>query len=327
MKAILSLVLSLLAFGVRADGDSALAQQFTEYDIPFGINSIGAIATGPDGALWYGRTNHVGRMTTGGVITAEYQIPAGNGVTNITRGPGQTLWYSDFFGNYIGRVTTSGAITVFALPRTMSQPDGITAGPDGAIWFTEFHSDASFINHIGRITNRGVITEYPIPTASVFPQAITAGPDGALWFTESGAGGHGIGRITTSGDVAEFPISDGNQFTSIITGPDGALWFTDNERNTIYRMTTDGSVTEFLLPNPFSGPLHIIKGLGQTLWFTEPGTITGNGNRLGRITTSGTITEFTIPTNASYPNGITLGPDRAIWFTESAAGKIGRFGP
>jgi virginiamycin B lyase len=172
-----------------------------------------------------------------------------------------------------------------------------------------------------------MITEYPIPTTSVFPQAITAGPDGALWFTESGVGGHGIGRITTDGSVTEFPIADGNQFTSIATGPDGALWFPDNQRNTIYRMTTFGTITEFLLPNPNSGPLYIARGQGQTLWFTEPGSITGFGNRLGKITTSGAITEFTIPTPASYPNRITVGPDRAIWFTESAPGNVARFGP
>ena len=118
-------------------------------------------------------------MTTAGVVTAEYPMPAGTDSPNsITSGPDGNLWFTEGPGNAIGRITTSGVITEFPLPDTTRVFD-ITAGPDGNLWFPEFDN-----NKIGRITPAGEITEFPIPTADSGAYGITQGPDGNLWFTE-----------------------------------------------------------------------------------------------------------------------------------------------
>ena len=111
------------------------------------------------------------------------------------------------------------------------------------------------------------ITEFP--NAPGNPLAITAGSDGALWF----AGGQ-IGRITTSGTITTFPctFSPGCSFQSygITSGPDGALWFTDPS-NTIWRVTTDGTLTDYpvSLPSASGRPDRIASGSDGALWFTE----------------------------------------------------------
>jgi len=75
----------------------------------------------------------------------------------------------------------------------------------------------------------------------------------------------------------------------ITAGPDGALWFTDLDGDAIGRITTSGSITEYALPNPDSGPTGITAGPDGALWFTE-----AYGSRIGRITTAGAITEYAL---------------------------------
>jgi virginiamycin B lyase len=81
----------------------------------------------------------------------------------------------------------------------------------------------------------------------------------------------------------------------------------------------DGAITEFVLPNPESGPLFIAAGSDGAMWFTE------NSNKsIGRITMDGTITEFVLPDTKATPWGIGLGPDGNMWFTENTGNRIGR---
>jgi virginiamycin B lyase len=116
----------------------------------------------------------------------------------------------------------------------------------------------------------------------------------------------------------------------ITTGPDGALWFTGSISSKIGRITTDGKVTEFALPNSNSQPWGITMGPDGALWFTEascvrqPGPRCGIGNKIGRITTTGLVTEFTVPSDGSGPHSITTGPDGALWFTEYYGSRVGR---
>lgn len=131
------------------------------------------------------------------------------------------------------------------------------------------------------------------------------------------------------------------------------------------RLSTDGTVHSFALPQPRSGPTTVAIARDGRIWFTESG---GNrigrmnpdgsglveyplphpdsspriiargedgnmwfsehtGNRMGRITPQGRIAEFEIPTPASQPRAIALGADGNIWFGMFAAGKIGRITP
>jgi virginiamycin B lyase len=239
-----------------------------------------------------------------------------SGPYQIIPGPDGALWYQGRF-NEIGRITIDGAITDYPLPNTLWwAPGSITAGPDGAIWFTEYR-----MAEIGRMTNSGELTEYEIPD---FAGAITSGPDGTLWFSE----GNKIGRMTTSGAVTEYPLPNPDSSAGgIAAGPDGALWFTESSaqgavvngstiRNSIGRITTEGTITEYALPPAsfFQGAWFIVAGPDGAMWFNEY-----YAGRVGRITMAGAVTEYPIPDAASGsgPTSITPGPDGALWFAES----------
>jgi hypothetical protein len=103
----------------------------------------------------------------------------------------------------------------------------------------------------------------------------------------------------------------------ITSGPDGALWFTNAGNNSIGRITTSGTVTNYTDPS-IDDPYGITSGPDGALWFTNAGN-----NSIGRITTSGTVTNYT-GSSIDDPNEITTGPDGALWFTNYKGNSIGR---
>jgi virginiamycin B lyase len=250
----------------------------------------------------------------------------------LTVGPDGNIWFTEltYFsptrGNKIGRISPQdpgdgSTIVEFELPNPNSNPFFLTVGPDNTLWFTENSG-----NRIGRITVDGQITEFELPNPNSRPTGITLGPDGNLWFTEGGGnmgvhGGHRIGVITPDGQILhEFPITANSYSYAITVGPDGNLWFTENLANQIGRITVDGTLTEFPLPQEHSGPYAgITVGPDGNLWFTEneqTGPAPMNGNRIGRITPDGQVTEFDLPSPRRNPLNITAGPDGNLWFTE-----------
>ena len=193
----------------------------------------------------------------------------------------------------------------------------ILAFASGITWFTLHHAAPA-----------GGITEFPLPKGNYnYSVGITTGSDGNLWFTMPGSGQ--IGRITPSGSITEFPLPTRQQGpVGITAGPDGNLWFTECIQNTsvdscndskIGRITPNGAITEFPLPNSNSGPIGITAGPDHNLWFTEYFS-----NRIGRITPNGPITEFPLPAPLNGPSEITSGPDGDLWFTMGYSNRIGR---
>jgi streptogramin lyase len=108
----------------------------------------------------------------------------------------------------------------------------------------------------------------------------------------------------------------------IAAGPDGAMWFTQFAGNRIGRITMDGAITEFSLPNARSGAWGITQGPDRAMWFTQK-----DGNRIGRISMSGAITEFPLAVAGSEPFAIAAGPDGNLWFTQRSANLISRITP
>jgi virginiamycin B lyase len=122
-------------------------QCITLYPLPGSLISTNAIATGPDGALWFTR---------------------------------------DGEGAEVGRITTTGTVSLYSLPSAgdYAYTGGIAAGPDGALWFTRQDATTN-VSWLGRITTAGQITQYAIPAPGGSPQSIVQGPDHAMWFAES----------------------------------------------------------------------------------------------------------------------------------------------
>jgi hypothetical protein len=102
----------------------------------------------------------------------------------------------------------------------------------------------------------------------------------------------------------------------ITAGRDGALWFINNGNNSIGRITTAGTVTNYT-GTGISSPKAIAAGPDGALWFTD-----GNSS-IGRITTTGTVTSYS-GTGVSGPQGIVAGRDGAMWFTSQGNSSIGR---
>jgi streptogramin lyase len=99
-----------------------------------------AIASGPDGALWFtDETQRIGRMTTSGRVKLfDDGVPSPGNVQAIVRGPDGNLWFTAS-NERIGRITPSGFVTIFhtAGHRSGRASAGLAVGPDGNLWMTE----------------------------------------------------------------------------------------------------------------------------------------------------------------------------------------------
>ena len=131
---------AVTVMGGLAGTSATKAQIITEYQIPNSVNGSApsgiGIAAGPDGALSFTLVSpfggKIGRITTGGAITAFPLPDAGGSPEAITTGPDGTLWFTDLTGvpnGAIGRITTSGAVTEYPVPTPMSLAAGRSSLP------------------------------------------------------------------------------------------------------------------------------------------------------------------------------------------------------
>jgi streptogramin lyase len=234
-----------------------------------------AITAGPDGNMWVieNQANQIARITPYGTVT-EFRAPqtVNGNLSRLIVGPDRNFWFTA--PSLMGRMTTSGVFTEFPVPgyfRT-NTPANLAAGPDGNIWFT-----LPWANEVGYVTTSGSFHMFTTGiSGQSFPTGITAGPDGNMWFTEPAA--DQVARITTSGVVTEFSvgITRGSAPTQIIVGPDGALWFTEPVaignhivNPQIGRITINGSVTEYAIPNWGACSGGITVGRDGNIWFAD----------------------------------------------------------
>jgi virginiamycin B lyase len=257
----------------------------------------------------------------------------------------------------------------------------ITTGPDGNVWFTH-NADRA----VGRIAPDGSVTEFPLASDIDAQYSITAGPDGNLWL---GTGHFSptfpndqifILRMTPDGNQTYFrarpdDISPNDFFATFYgptAGPDGGLWYhagfyTSPNEDLVGRITPDGTVTNFIIPqfDGFFSAGGITPGPGGDLWLRigdGVSRITPDGQLLGPVAGSHALGEMTTGPDGSawgvWPGsvldhrageveritpdgsvtdfplptqtralGITAGPDGNVWFTEPAANQIGVITP
>lgn len=266
------------------------------------------VTVAPDGAVWFtaGQANAVGRINADGSGLKLHALPHANSAPRIiAMGADGNVWFSEHNGNRIGRITAAGELKEFDIPTPASQPRAIALGGDGNIWFGEFAA-----GKIGRITPKGEITEFVIPTPDSGPRALAAGPDGNIWFSEFRTAK--IGRITPAGVITEYALPrPGAGPGDITAGADGAMWFLQLSGNMdgrqvdggrIGRITMDGRVTEFELPEKTPSPINIAVGPDRNVWYTR-------GSKVGRVTSDGQITEFDLGEGVRG-SGLSAGADR-----------------
>ena len=203
-------------------------------------SSPSTIASGPDGALWFGGIfQSIGRITTDGAVTL-FPVEYGNGVaTSIAPGSDGGVYFS--VSNEIERIDGDGTIRTIAHSSNGEVFNAIL-GPDGNIWFF------TVSHQIGKVTPDGRQTYYSLPAGYPFPGRLTAGPDSGLWFAESWAGR--IDRIGTDGVLSSYPISryheaefpSGPYPTELAFGEDGTLSYSNGRYALVYeQVNMDGN--------------------------------------------------------------------------------------
>ncbi|MFN8515380.1 MAG: hypothetical protein U0232_32630, partial [Thermomicrobiales bacterium] len=289
---------------------------------------------GPDGNFWAtarpgytirGQADRILRITPQMEIT-RYELPAQQSQPgSITAGPDGALWFTEGAGNRIGRITTGGTITEYPIPTPTSGPEQIVAGPDGALWFIE-----STARRIAKITTAGAFTEFPAIEAGSRITGLATGPDGRIWFSDTA--NKRLGALAMNGAQTFYQLSVaappyGNPaYTGpgeLIAGPDGNLWVLIQNKNEIWRVTTDGVATPISLAFP-DRPLDTIAvGPDGRIWYAKSG-------RIGAITTDGYVKEWQY--GALAPPTIYPASDGGIWFFTNrnfgqTGQKLGRMQP
>jgi streptogramin lyase len=152
-------------------------------------------------------------------------------------------------------------------------------------------------------------------------------------------GNHPVPSLTMN--VFPVPLDAGFNLEDIVQGSDGNFWFSNTlPQAQINRMTPDGTVTSYPLPNADSLATgahlnHLVLGPDGNVWFAidynqqildANGFFAGNQIvwNLGYITPAGNVTLFPLSNNTQGADYLAVGPDGNIWFTEPYDNRIGR---
>ncbi len=173
----------------------------TSYPIPSGDNtSLGGIAPGPDGNVWFTEFNHLGMITPAGTIT-EFPYPTQPGTNQyggVTTGSDGNVWFAESTQNAIGRfVPSTGKFKMFTIPVSCI-PAPVVLAKDGNVWFVCLANEPL----VGSITPDGSIATYAIGgtfNANETEQFCARGPDGEPWCA-SGSD-NTVFRINTATDT------------------------------------------------------------------------------------------------------------------------------
>jgi streptogramin lyase len=193
---------------------------------------------------------------------------------------------------------------------------------------------AQMSNRIGLVQwGASKFYEWTIPTSDATPWGVALGPEIAtdqgtfVWFTETASSK--IGRLNPiTGEFVEWStITASSQPRDIVVDRARLIvYFTEFVGNRIGKLVYvagDGwRMTEYPLPAPSSGPLHIALDNDGMVWFTVPGS-----NQVGRFNPfkgGGAGGEFAMYSVPSYPNGITVDKDGFVWFTSQGTWSICR---
>ncbi|BCY10225.1 hydrolase [Actinoplanes sp. L3-i22] len=207
------------------------------------------LATAPDGALWYTRTDDkLGRRDPSGSHTTINVTPGsspyGIAVTtpphaNPTARPGD-VWFTAAGTNQIVRVSGGETAITIDLPLPDSRPAMLTIDGDGAPWAALNGAAA-----LARVRPDDTVDLVELPTGSA-PVGITASTDG-IWYADIARGL--AGRISRSGSIDEFPFPDpACRPHAVAPDPAGGCWVTLWGSTELARITTDGKITLHKLP-------------------------------------------------------------------------------
>lgn len=146
----------------------------------------------------------------------------------------------------------------------------------------------------------------------------------ALVFS-AGTSTHGQSTGAVEVVIDEWTVPVGSRPHDPAVAPDGYIWYTGQTANTLGRLNpATGSVTEYPLPTPRSGPHGLVPDAAGYIWYT------GNTARhVGRLDpTTGEVREFPMPdSSARDPHTPIFDPAGMLWFTVQGGNFVGRLDP
>jgi streptogramin lyase len=123
----------------------------TRYPLPSGDYGPGGINSGPDCSLWFGvggtpsaPQGRVGRIAPTGAAQ-DFGTPSGNAPSDLTVGPDQRVWFTEFYGNNVAAIDAGAGARIAGTGQSLAPFEG--AGFSGMV--------ASFIDGDGNSDPQG----------------------------------------------------------------------------------------------------------------------------------------------------------------------------
>ena len=266
-------------------------RSFQEFTPPHGRYGIMGIQVAADDTIWFAEqyANYIGHYLP---ATGQFQLyplptitspdPSNAGKTlTLPSAPNDLMldsrgevWFTEFNADRLGRLdprTGSTQQYLLAGNKTVQQlaPYGITVDSQGMVWFTEMG-----VERIGRLDPAtGRIQYFPLPGVHVQLMEITSDTQGIIWAT-SFSSGLLLRLDPRTGVVTPFYASltgaDPGGLYGLAATSTGDVWVTILAQNALARF--DAATHRFSyyhVPTENSGPLALVAGVDQTLWFTE----------------------------------------------------------
>src|SRR5829696_764033 len=303
-----------LALSLQTAALAAPAGMLKQFKVPTADSQPRAITSGSDGNRWFtegteftGAPAKIGRITSAGAVT-EFPVDC-NGciITDIARGPGDTLYFTSNDAS-LGSINTAGQqLASVPLPNSSALGGNLAVHGDD-VWITDFNNDSLWRYDI----TSGQFTQFPVPE----PADIAVHILGRAWFTAPLDGD--IDRLDPATGTVTATDAGGLVPRELAVATDGQVWFTARfTPQGVGRLDPDTNphvVTTFPLTNV--GPEGIAASPDGSMWFTQ----TTKGN-IASIDNAGVITE-TKTVRGSEPFGITVAANGDPWYTMMSANRI-----
>jgi virginiamycin B lyase len=250
-------------------------------------------------------------------LTGYYRLPSsGAAIFGMAKGPGRSVWFTEFEGEAIGKITTAGVVTTWPTAAN-AQPLGIALAPSRErLWA------GGYGGLMTAVTPAGVQTDHPIAGAHI--GSVLVGPDRNMWFTDYG--NNKIGYVSKAGVATEFAMPSGIQPDYMVVGSDGNFWIANGDKARIVKASvagvTLGSYGKGISTGEFFG--GIVAAPDGNVYFTEDAGSFTIPDKIGRITPKGKITEIGTLPPYSYPNGLTVGKDNNVYFSIEQLQAVGK---
>jgi virginiamycin B lyase len=216
------------------------------------------------------------------------------------------------------------SVRTVKLPRG-TWPRSLIFDTRGGLWIAETSADA-----VAELKQDGSIIQHRLGEATETSlDDLAFADDGNLWF----AGFELVGWITPDGQVGGYQLGFNGRGrpevglpSAMTKGPDGNAWYTTDGGSEIKRITANGTIRTYPLPesDKVSGFGGITTGPDRALWFTQTSDSDDGREAIGRLDPDGGYTRFPLPDDKPGLGRITLGPDGGLWFTEKALYRIAR---